>query len=1091
VTCPEGEVCVDGRCYAEDCPSRSCPGQGEICVEEECLQSSCVGVECPEGERCASGQCYPADCETKDCQGYGEVCVQDECVERSCVGVDCPSDERCAGGRCYPADCEEVGCGGEGEVCVDGVCQPAGCVAVACRQGYACRDGWCYPESAPASRCQAGSRIEYGCELACEAGECNYAERSFACPRGSSCEQHGPLAVCVPDGAVVVRVHADRPIGLDVEGVWERMNIFQVNDALPSNPMFPSDALHSEVILGLATGGKAELCSPLQIEGSDHRGGCRDYARFETAFFDDFSDYPPAELADRWIESDGNPHPASVEGGELAIRHGPFIALQPLAAPYRVQARMRTAVAGADPLNAGWLMFHRQDSDHFYLAGLDADGMLRLGGVIDGTLVDDLAVVPTELDFSADTRYEVLVHDGMIRLSASGQVGGETRFWALAHRPAQALSSGEVKAGFWAFGSAENPIEARVAEVELADYLGGCEIYHEDANGVPYYDLDPSECLFAALDHVLALGLRPVLHIGQTPTELSAQPRTESVFGVNTGTPKDYARYYDYIRSLFDYLLTAYAAHDVEDWVYRLSFEPDNPHAWNAGFEKYRELYDHTMAAMRDAGIADPILYPGNLAYPLEEMLPDGGLAGSLWDAEHTRDLKDWIPWTEELARFLSSTEQRVTLFSDSFSDGTWTDDWGSYMFIDPDLSTVTPQGKFRIVLGDPQTHPRGVVYAGDLGWTDYRYSVRMKTVSPGDESWEVGWVTFHAQGFDGQDAQLFAAGLHDNANGTLQVARKKDGQWEDLPAWVFTGLDPKEEHLFEVMCHAYDEDSYGQTITISIDGVTYFRYRWTAQPDDLVSGKVGAMAWNSTVEIDDAVVKTLDATHAPSVPRHRGRFHFSLYEGVQLQTRDPRKLRDFAAGIRGLIGPFMPDAALSIDEYGLLPDVDPARKAAWHAAVFAIANEAPVRLERLGRWYEAPGTPTLRTIQACAEMGGAQILERELSDGHPYAPERYPYLDALAAGDPDGGVHLLVFHYEDRDPGAPAGIGCLVEVQGLEACRDYELLGARPTQAWMGSDQLTSDPHGGLVISVLDDRAAGAIELDTNQVVYLKLTPR
>ncbi|HUU03961.1 MAG TPA: hypothetical protein VM425_21170 [Myxococcota bacterium] len=1078
-------------------------------MEDDCVQQSCVGVECPEGQRCASGECFLMQCGEQVC-AENEVCYQDRCTGWNCVGVECPSGHFCLDGECVllecPVECgldnqcEEATCNGfvftclyesltgepawsdGGDTCFDG--DP-------CTENDSCILGACSGtqivcETPPENHCDGNSIVEYDCHGTCQAGDCNYTDSTTDCPAGSTCE-NDQFAACVPDGAIVISVYADQPNGLKVERIWDRMNVFQINDALPNNPLFkPEDSFYSEVILGVATGGKTEICSVEQIEGNDHKGGCRDFYKFETTFSDDFSEYPPLDLDERWYQLPDNPDPAVVEDGKLVVKRNAVISNETVEANYRIQASMSTPIAGPDSLQVGWLMFHHVNAANSYGVSLDKDNKLRLGSLEGGTLSDDLVVIQTELDYSADNLFEILVYDDTIRVTVSGKVDNLTKFWAFEYKPVGGLATGEVKFGIWANGPPppDPPLDIRVDNIVFSDPTQGCEIYHEDASGVPYYDLFPDECLFSALDYVLSLGLRPVINIGQTPGELSAQPVTDSVFEVNTGTPKNYTKYYNYMLALFGYLLTEYAAYGVEDWIFRLSFEPDNPHAWNAGFEKYRELYDHTMAAMHDAGFSNPILYPGNLEYPLEEMLPAGGLSGDLWDAENTKDLKNWIPWTEELAKWLASEQVRQTLFSDDFSDGTWTDKWFFYQYIDPDLSTVTPSGKFRIVLKDP--HLQGVVYAGDLGWDDYRYSVKMKTVTPGDKSWEVGWLTFHSQGFDGENAQLFAVALHNNADGTLQVSRKKGDAWEDLPAWIKTGLDPKEEHQFEIICHAYDEDSYGNTITISIDGVTYFRYRWIAQADDITSGKVGVMASNSTVEIDDVVVKTLDATHSQTLPRYRGRFHFSLYEGVQLQTKDPRMLRGFVAGIREKIEPYMPKAILSIDEYGGPPATEPDRKAAWHAAMFTIANERDVRLERFGRWYEAPVTATMHTIQACAEMYAADILEVEINAGQ-------PYVNALAARDSEDDIHILIFNYDDgTQPNLPTST---VQVHGLEACRNYSLTGTYLNQNSIEHPQLvaslSSDSNGRLSIHQIDILHEIDPLLPPNNIIYIKLTPQ
>ncbi len=90
--CGVQEFCREGLCVPS-CAHLSCPS-GEICVDGECEAESCVGIECPDGQRCMGGSCDLDPCLEIDC-GLGHFCEEGRCLEDPCNGLICPPGERC------------------------------------------------------------------------------------------------------------------------------------------------------------------------------------------------------------------------------------------------------------------------------------------------------------------------------------------------------------------------------------------------------------------------------------------------------------------------------------------------------------------------------------------------------------------------------------------------------------------------------------------------------------------------------------------------------------------------------------------------------------------------------------------------------------------------------------------------------------------------------------------------------------------------------------------------------------------------------------------------------------------------------------
>ena len=156
VVCPEGEICVDGKCVPV-CEGVVCP-DGYVCDNGVCVPGPCPpgqvfdedlqkcvpddlcrGVVCPPGFKCVNGECVEIICP----EGYSyntdiKLCVPDECPPGQ-VRID---------GRCVDDPCAGVICP-EGYICKGGVCVPNPCYGVKCPPGFICVNGKCVPIKTP------------------------------------------------------------------------------------------------------------------------------------------------------------------------------------------------------------------------------------------------------------------------------------------------------------------------------------------------------------------------------------------------------------------------------------------------------------------------------------------------------------------------------------------------------------------------------------------------------------------------------------------------------------------------------------------------------------------------------------------------------------------------------------------------------------------------------------------------------------------------------------------------------------------------------------------------------------------------------
>ncbi len=142
----------------------------------------------------------------------------------------------------------------------------------------------------------------------------------------------------------------------------------------------------------------------------------------------------------------------------------------------------------------------------------------------------------------------------------------------------------------------------------LNDHL---EVYHEDAQGNPYYDWTKFDEVF---DAMYRAGVRPICEFSFMPTPLASGP--ESIFWYaglpgNTTPPYDHNKWRDMIRELVLHVEQRYGVEEVRNnWFFELWNEADL--GWlKGGLDPYIRLYDYTSAGVEDA---DPLVMLGGPA---------------------------------------------------------------------------------------------------------------------------------------------------------------------------------------------------------------------------------------------------------------------------------------------------------------------------------------------------------------------------------------------------------------------------------------------------------------------------------------------
>jgi xylan 1,4-beta-xylosidase len=132
-------------------------------------------------------------------------------------------------------------------------------------------------------------------------------------------------------------------------------------------------------------------------------------------------------------------------------------------------------------------------------------------------------------------------------------------------------------------------------------------VYHEDADGNPFYDF---RVVDEAFDAWVAAGLRPIVELGFCPYPLTRDvdgPKfvpMPSLYGSYesgewTSPPRDFARWGELVAATARHFAERYGPAEVSRWYWELWNEPDIIY-WQGTLDEYCELYAVTVKSVRD-----------------------------------------------------------------------------------------------------------------------------------------------------------------------------------------------------------------------------------------------------------------------------------------------------------------------------------------------------------------------------------------------------------------------------------------------------------------------------------------------------------
>jgi xylan 1,4-beta-xylosidase len=225
------------------------------------------------------------------------------------------------------------------------------------------------------------------------------------------------------------------------------------------------------------------------------------------------------------------------------------------------------------------------------------------------------------------------VRTAAVTVDAGGEAGPLTRIW-------ESVGYDEIN---WTYTATGRSLLQKFGETtEGAYYIrphyvfcsgsgfgiphwGNGNVYHEDADGNPYYDFTIADQTY---DAIVQAGHHVLVELGFTPRDLlpdeaaemsiPSSPTVYSAYehGAWSYPPKDYAKWGGLVAAHAQHCLERYGAEEVGTWLWELWNEPDIFY-WRGTDEEFYELYSVTAAAVRsvlpDAKVGGPAVTGGGV----------------------------------------------------------------------------------------------------------------------------------------------------------------------------------------------------------------------------------------------------------------------------------------------------------------------------------------------------------------------------------------------------------------------------------------------------------------------------------------------
>ena len=126
----------------------------------------------------------------------------------------------------------------------------------------------------------------------------------------------------------------------------------------------------------------------------------------------------------------------------------------------------------------------------------------------------------------------------------------------------------------------------------LHDDMG---VYFEE-NGKPVYNWVYIDMLY---DFLLSIDVKPFVELSFMPKDLASGPQTVFWWNGNITPPKDYDKWYNFMKALTEHFTERYGAEEVKTWYFEVWNEPNLEAFFSGDMATYFKLYDYTVRAIR------------------------------------------------------------------------------------------------------------------------------------------------------------------------------------------------------------------------------------------------------------------------------------------------------------------------------------------------------------------------------------------------------------------------------------------------------------------------------------------------------------
>lgn len=121
-------------------------------------------------------------------------------------------------------------------------------------------------------------------------------------------------------------------------------------------------------------------------------------------------------------------------------------------------------------------------------------------------------------------------------------------------------------------------------------------------------------------DHLLRLGLRPLVELNPMPAALASGSQTMFHYAMNVSPPRRWEDWSDLVGAFARHCLERYGPAEVRQWRFEVWNEPNLPAFWAGTKEEYFQLYAHAARALKQV---DPALLVGGPATSKAHWLRD------------------------------------------------------------------------------------------------------------------------------------------------------------------------------------------------------------------------------------------------------------------------------------------------------------------------------------------------------------------------------------------------------------------------------------------------------------------------------------